>query len=354
MDIKIIKYWSARIGKKLSKYNYFYDAMLSATYNGDGFYINHNYKVCNPIRTYGYDKHWAYGGSLLHYVFPLSSELQDEETELGIYCVEFNYMNPRYDDFYYNLYKNMIDYSDEKGKKQIYLTNIDWPIFNDLWDTDAVIVDKRYFKHIGHLDILEDLIYDGYKFKKENKQYKKEIEACFYGLFAKMLKNNCNSMTQKLEYKLAKIRTRYDDVRNKKVPIAIFQTAYLRNEEWQLFKKYKDHVLYMNTDSIYADCPLDINTSDKIGEYGIEKDVYDKIVYFIRRNAYVSINDDKTICKSVIGGCINGGDITIEKLEKLNNKEEVDARTIDADGNIINIKLKPRFKYNASGQILLN
>lgn len=354
---KLISY-RKRILNQLKKItNYDYDARCSLAYNGEGFYVNHKDKVILEQSIWGSDKHWAYGGALKYNNFPLSIRLRaGGEGELGIFSIKYTYMNPRYTDFNYSIFKNQ-PYKEIDGYKYIYLTNLDYEIFADMYETDAKIVEKYWFEDIGKLG-LEDLIDEAYKDKKSGEYDKIIFESAFYGLFAKkLLKMKWNrlvkdylpdmSLDEAVEYEVAYARTACTRVRKKEVPIAMFQAAYLRYEEWQLFKNFKYKIVYMNTDSIYTDMPHVVEEDRGIGCYGIEFE--NKPVQWIRRNAYVVKNEDGSIYKTVIGGIIDADTITIEELETLKNPDTVVIKhTLDADGNVIEYELRPSFINDAA------
>ena len=168
---------------------YEYSLALSRIYDGEGFYINSRFKVNEVNKIYGCDKHWAYGGALVQYKFPLSSKMTKKETELGIYLLEFTHIKKRYKDFYYTIYLKHIHREKKNGKTKyiIALTNLDFQIFIDLYKTDYKIVSKKYFKDVGFLGI-DDIVIEYYKKKKKDiAENKYKYEAGFYGMFAALL-----------------------------------------------------------------------------------------------------------------------------------------------------------------------
>lgn len=312
--------------------NYDYSAILSIGYNGEGFYINNRKKVKNLINIYGWDKHWAYGGVLRNNIVPLTSRLGDTETDLAIYCVKYTYKKRKYNCFYYTLY----------GVKSInnmyFMTHLDYQIFCDLYESDIKIIKKYYFQDIGYLSAnMIDLIDKIYIEKQKDKENKTMYEASFYGMFARCL--NPDTMREKghevhladlIRYEMAYSCTGCEDVRDERVPLAIWQTAYLRYEEWQAFKKYKNHIIYMNTDSVYTDIDINFEDSKLIGHYHKE---YDNLpTLFIRRNSYIVLNSDgKSIYKTKLGGATKESQkqVTIDDVYRLldNGEEELSLRT---------------------------
>ena len=321
------------------RYRYFYDKWAIKGYCGQGFYL-HNREICKQkSRPYcwGYDMHWAYGGALLNYNYPLNNEKTSTPTSLGIYKILFSApkIKLQYMNFYYNIYmKNAIKYKD---KYILYITNIDYEIFRDLYDTDAVIIDKVYYKNIGPLpDKLKDIVKEAYieKKKPENIPYKKAFESAFYGKLCQgiyktrddklLYLNNENNMT---EIKVAMDLTGLDgdvDLKNQirtiYCIIPTFQTAYIRKQEWLNFKANKDYVVYMNTDSIYAIKPLNLGEDKGLGCYGIECE--NTPIRFIRYNAYIKFNLDGSIKESKISGMTDDRTLSPALIELLENNKQ--------------------------------
>ena len=325
--------------------NYDYNPIICDAYDGEGFYINHKKKVLLENRVYAYDTHWAYGAVLISEVFPLSSNLTNKETELGIYIISFSYLNQRYKDFSYTMYRNKMAPSPD-GRAMMVISSLDYPIFCDIYESDVKIEKRLFFRDIGKLP-LEKIVRMAYKRKKEPDANKRVYEAAFYGKFAERLHKQI-----KKTYSIKKKAKLYNAVvscgeeyinilRNPQVAIAMWQTAYLRYREWKEFKKYRKHVIYMNTDSIYLDENVEHEDSPELGHYGIE--YFGKKVLFIRRNAYIVLNDDDSIYKSVIGGVINGGDITPEKLQILRNKGTITAKTYDYKRRLVEAEVRSLF-----------
>lgn len=340
---------------------YKYSEWASKLYDGEGFYINHRTKVNKIQPIYGCDKHWAYGGVLKDKIFPISTQLYKKASPLGVVLCSFKHIKRRYKDFYYTQYLNKIE--SHNGRYYLFTTNLDFEIFTDLYVLDDLEVSgKKYF--ICDYLPLGNLIEKFYKEKQQDTAENKVLyEAAFYGMFAKQFdkcfneKNvvvNNNDMLRLLyamddlnikDFKknIEKIK----QIRYKEVIIATFQTAYLRHEEWKNFKKYKDKVVYMNTDSIYCDSPFDIKVENKLGCYDTEYN--GENIFFIRRNAYVVLDKNGNVKKSVIGGVLNGGDITKDKIKKLLNKESIFAKTYNTNREIVDSEIKPLFLLNDNG-----
>ena len=360
--------------------NFKYDGEASVAYNGEGFYVNHNKRVLEEVKNWCYDIHWAYGSSLINNIFPLSNEMQDEPTQLGIIQIEFKLNkgetlgdHRRYKDFYYTLYTNNKMFTEKKNVYSLFLTNIDYEIFKDLYTIPHEVLGSIWFKDIGPLsDELKDYVRQAYNDKQEMKKTggdKSIFEAAFYGLFAKSLqdlykdkeKEAIKTGDKKLlkqaekckeEYNKAFRKTGVQIVRSKYVPIALFQTAHLRLREYKLFKENIDNVIYMNTDSIFANKPLNIKTSDKLGDYGVE---YNGLpIQYIRRNAYIVKNIDGSIKKQVIGGVDKVlNKLTIEQCKELKtNPDGITIKMYDENHKIVDRQLEPWFKLKNSGEAI--
>lgn len=333
-----------------SKIEYKYDLLQSRLYDGEGFYVNHIEKVNQIKKIWGWDIHWAYGGALLDNVFPLTTEINDNKTELGLVLVEFTKIKRRYEDFHYTIFRKKFEIYkiNNKNKYQLLLTNLDFEIFRDMYESDFVVLVEKYYAKVGKLPFNE-IINKYYKLKKKAKNNKTMFEAAFYGIFAmKILKAYEKNKLRNQDIYIKAITDtgltlndqEFEDLRNCQVVIATFQTAYLRYREWQNFKKYKNSVVYMNTDSIYTQDPVDIEDSPELGHYGRCRD--GEYVYWIRRNAYVVVDHDQVI-ESVIGGVLNGGDITIDKLNTLRTGQSIRCKTKNKNNEIIEGELKPKF-----------
>jgi len=345
-----------KICQKLKKagYEYHYNSILSQAFIGEGFYVAHREKVLiDKIKIWAYDKHWAYGGALKQYDFPLSSRLDSKnETKLAVFVVKFTYMKQRYKGFYYSLYHNnglRVD-----NEIILFMTNLDYFVFTDMYDTDAKIIKKLYFQDIGSLDDIYPLVDEYYIKKKQNKskQYKETIEASFYGMFAKKLYcDKFRSKNDRMRFEAAYSNTGDKEIRCEQVPIAMFQSAYMRYEEWKLFKKYMKHVVYMNTDSIYATKPLAIKCKNEIGHYDIEYDGME--IHFVRRSVYIIFNKDGSIYKSVLSGIIDensgGKKLTPKLAQKLMDGESITLSTRNKEREIVPVKLQPLYYMIAHG-----
>ena len=346
----------SRINKKC---NYQYDYYAMRSYCGEGFYVN-NKILCQTIQTtYGYDIHWAYGAALTQYKFPITSNVSSKPSPLGVKLIYFTYYKPRYNDFYYTIYiKNMFHIKNSKFT-YLWLTNFDYTIFMDLYESDAKIADEKYYQDIDYLpSSLKELVQQDYieKKKPENKDFKSLYEAAYYGMFAKDLlkhKNKCSNLYEATdameiaeaqaitglsgkEYEKQQIRTRY-------CVIATFQAAYTRLKEWHHFKENMNNVIYMNTDSIYSIKPLNLGEDKGLGYYKLEYDALP--ILYARRNCYIVLNKDFSIYKCVMGGCI---DETLPdwKIDLLKNGFPIMVHSLDEDGKVITIELEPYFINN--------
>ena len=338
--------WRWHLKKQGCDFNY--NAKLSRCYNGEGFYVNNRNKVVEPIKTWGWDKHWAYGGVLKNNILPKSNKMGKKETPLGIFMISYKrIIKSRYtEDFHLTLYrrnkndigKDIIHLKD--GREYRWLTNLDFEIFTDLYEIDDLRIEvKKYFQDYGKLNW--DEVIDQAYIDKQNKKYDKVFfESVFYGLNCKKMYDYKNPVEYN-KYKDSIDETGYEYCRSKYVAIALFQTAYLRYEEWQLFKKYKDHIIYMNTDSIYTDIDIQLEDSPLLGHY--HKEYNGQYIYFIRRNAYAILDDNKKLKESKIGGVLNKF-ITQQDLKKLYNRKEIKVKTRDEEGNITDITLQPTFR----------
>lgn len=336
----IIISWRKTLKNNLKNFTMENIDLFTRIFCGEGFYVNHIMKVTEELPIWGVDKHWAYGGVLLEKKFPTSSILQDEETELGLVWILFD--NPitdlkkyrNYKEFNYTLFNKIHD------NKSIILTNLDYEIFKDLYNIPHKVVKRKYFKDIDYIpEKIKDWVRNNYieKNKHENKPFKPIYEAAIYGYQARKFESVRNWVATGKWF-----------LRDMYTPVAMFQAAYLRYEEWQMFKKYKDNVVYMNTDSIYCDKLFDIETSNEIGKYDWE--YQGNNILFFRRSGYIVKNQDGSIKEAVVSGCIDADTITLEEMEKLRNAHHIGKddnflikHTRDEHNNIIDYRLENLF-----------
>lgn len=309
---------------KNNNISYEYKTQTCTYYIGEGFYINHRKRASELNRIYGYDKHWAYGGALKYKKFPLSSRIGKEQTELALYVISFKSYTPRYTEFFYTIYKNYVEKI--KGGFAICLTEYDYIVFKDMYILEDMKVEQiLYYQDVGYLPV-SDIIDEAYIDKKTcNPDEKFIFEAGFYGLFAKKLYDYETSWERNKYFEIY-AQTGDKNIRAAEVPIATYQTAYLRYEEWKLFKKFTDKVVYMNTDSIYCVEDFFIEEDKGLGYYG--KCYNGEYIQFIRRNAYVVLNDDMSINDIIIGGVpkeLNEKYITPETLKILRDPRAAQA-----------------------------
>ena len=336
-----IRHHLNRIGCK-----YDYSAVMSKTYNGEGFYINSRTKAAELNRIWGYDINWAYGGVLRNNILPKTCRLGAKETELGIFLISYKKIgNARYKDFHYTLYrkikgeleKNVVELGN--GRQYRFVTNLDYLIFKDLYKVEGLRIEKQaFFQDLGKLE-LEEIIDRAYIDKKRNAYPKNIFESCYYGLNAKKLWTYDNPKDYQ-KYIDSYNATGYSWCRSRYVPIAMFQTAYLRYEEWQLFKKYRDKIVYMNTDSIYTTEPVDIEDSSEIGHYHIEYN--GEYIQFIRRSAYAILDNRKILKEAKISGVLNEY-VTNDDIKALRAGKIIKCKSRDEFGKIVDIKVEPTF-----------
>lgn len=343
---------------------YEYSVLINAGFYGEGFYAAHKDKVLEEKPIWGADKHAAYCGSLINNVFPLSSLLYTgNKTELSLIVAQYDEMNmeKRYKDFEYTLFDFMSPVS-YNGKKAFVFTHLDYEVFKDLWIVDSKILAQYYFQDVGKLpldkvckryyNMKQDLKTSNFT-NKEKKEQKKEFEKGFYGNMARRFANiyirhlNDKDYNEsalwleeqqvkyaalqlgynfELEYKNNKYSfkdKRLNSIRNRLTPIPMWQAAYLRYEEWKLFKANMDNWVYGNTDSIYCDKPFNLTTKDEIGYYDWE--YQDEKAFFIRRNAYIVYKKDGSI-KFTLGGVLEE-ELTTEQIDALRRNEDITCHT---------------------------
>ena len=347
---------------------YEYDIYAMRAYCGDGFYCaNYNYMDGKETLSYGKDVHWAYGGALINNEFPLSSrKLEgDSNNAFYIYIVRCTESSLKLKDVYKNFDITLYRTHRIKDGKYLYFyfTNLDYEIFNDLYDNDGIIINRVYYQDVGPLpDKLKELVKKNYKLKKQAPESEKPLyEMCFYGLFAMDIQREIVKKTKefeetgkygilsqinklKIQLSLGRATTGLSgyrkgsmmingkkEIRDKQeirpvnCIIATWQTAFLRYQEWQLFKQYKDKVIYMNTDSIYTTEPIDTGEDLGLGHYGV---AYDKKLFLgIRRNAYILLNEDGSFYKSTIGGVMDNY-FTPQQIDLLRNGIPIKARSM--------------------------
>ena len=349
---------------KANNIAYDYNPLISRAYNGEGFYVDSVKLSCNkPIKTYGYDIHWCYGGALFGNYYPLTSRVsRKNETSLYIMMIEFESIEERYKDFNYTLYRNCI--INLENTKAIIMTNVDYVIFTDMYIIKGMkVVDKTYFQDIGTLpEELKELAKKVYELKKKglNKEEKIVLESSFYGKFAqKMNKHKYGTFRQRKKYEKAFAKTGYEEVRDERTPIAMYQAAYQRLREYLTFKRLMDDILYMNTDSVMCEKDPKIPTGEKIGDWGKEYD--GNPIYYIRRNAYIVFDNNGKILKKVIGGIPMPEDnekikkmklnrIDDKSIKKLQNGESLEMYMIDdkSKTGFRKTTLSPLFYYYGS------
>ena len=333
---------------KENNMEYFHNDIISSAYIGEGFYVNSQDLGNAPIKTYGYDVHWAYGGTLLNNKFPLSSYTSPNKTELGIQEIMFDNFKHRYNDYDYTLFLKSM-WKDKNKKYHFRATTLDVEILKDMYILENVkLVNETYFEDIGEMpEELKKLVRECYKIKKQGitDEEKTALEASFYGKFA-----TCYSKYEKLNGEKYKVfhkaleETGYPEIRDKRTPIAMFQAAYQRHREWQQFKKHiNDGILYMNTDSIMFDNDVKIETGNDIGEWGNEYNGEE--IFYIRRNAYIVLDDKGNIKKRVLGGIINPEVIGKKELKMLASGQPVmcKAWTDKQHTKMRDITLEPSF-----------
>lgn len=365
----ITKVINNSLGK--AKINYWHDSRLAELYNGEGFYIANYMRAVFRPRIWSYDIHWAYGSVLRDKVFPLSNRYEDyngkNKTELGFMLCSLTYMKKKYEGYDYTLYNNMTIGKPKEKTKFITLTNLDYEIFNDLYESDIKIHKECYFQDIGYLPF-RDRIDEYYKKKQNNKEYKGAYESGFYGKMAENLIKSCEKYKEKenasewereqiafieglknaerRKYKMDKNQT--FKLRDNRCLIPTYQTAYIRYKEWQVFKQHKDNIVYMNTDSVHFDKDIEFESSKELGHYGKE---YDGVkIQYIRRSAYILLSDDyQKVIKTKVSGVINDPLLQdIKIVDKLYRGEIVKANTYQSRYNAIHdirtlIDLKPQY-----------
>lgn len=344
--------------KKTPNDRYEFDIFANRGYCGEGFYCaNYNYMDGKETLSYGKDVHWAYGGALVQNEFPLSNRKGDTPTKCGICVVECTYfkLKDEYKNFditLFNSHKITINHH-----TYFYFTTLDYEIFNDLYVSDARTIKVVYYQDIGPLpNELIEFAKENYKLKKQAPESEKPLyEMCFYGLLAKDLRKNLNKRIKEgaPNYKLNKLKLELgrgealtglsgyrvgdikpdgtketrdsQEIRSPTCIIAAFQTAYLRYREWQLFKQYKDKIIYMNTDSIYTTEPIDTGEDLGLGYYA---NAYEKKLFLgIRRNAYILLNEDGSFYKSTVGGVMDNY-FSPQQINLLKNGIKIQARTM--------------------------
>ena len=383
----------SQINRILNKNNIFYDynAYISHAFIGEPFYVNSKrlYED-SKLPIWGYDINSAYKSVIINKKFPLSMRLGKKKTELGIYEVKLNKrtMRKKFPEFDYNIYENLKEFQLVEGNNKTdvyYMSNIDYEIFTTLYDSDIKINEdgSRWFQDIGELpQELKNLCQEYYDLKQQVKidptmsdadkeEWKTQDEVSFYGLHARKLdkhvkqyknvyKEDCSkpifngkvkgNMTMGQHYAVkwseykeweaatSITKCRYG-VRKPNVVIAMFQTAYLRKLELDMFLKYNKHIIYMNTDSMHLDYKAYIKISKKIGDWKLEYDGEE--ILYIRRNGYIIFNKDGSH-KLNIGGIIDK-QFTQEQLDQLELGHSILAKSKNDKGEIVDIELNCSF-----------
>ena len=330
--------------------NYQYDRLSSMTYNGDGFYVN-RVDMGGIEKMWSYDINWAYGAALINNTYPLSTEYSNEPTDCAIYaCKVVGRLDRRYKEFNYHIYENKLFHVGD-DVYMILISNIDYEIFRDMYTNEIEIYKEYYYKDVGSLPIkTQELVNKLYQMKRgSDKECKKLFEISIYGLNAKKLDRK--GYFNQIEFCNAYAETQYEGIRDKRVPIALFQTAYTRYEMWSKFKLYKEYIKYMNTDAIYSTHKLDIPTEEGVlGKYKLE--INGNKVQFVRRNFYVVYNDDGSIKKITVDGIVDKETITLEELNELHKGNTIIKHSYgikDKIKQLVERKVTPLFNQRLYG-----
>ena len=237
-------------------FSYAYCGQGLLVYNGKGY----ENKLYNQ-----YDLNSAYPAALCTNVYPISDryetiELYNNneeevrkllESSLGLLRFSVIEYTKKYNDFYDELFEDNVDLvkyynCGDTTYKEIFLTSIDALTFLDLFNCkDVQFMEYYKFKDVTDLgwELTERIKFhynNIHEIKNTDKESAKAIKLafniCSYGLLVK---------------KDMKMYERFNKMcRSKYVLIGEFEAAYVRRKMCKLYLKYKDHILFMDTDCI--------------------------------------------------------------------------------------------------------
>lgn len=299
---------------------------ISKCYNGCGFvaYRSIGYKE-NELYN-GYDLNSAYTSFLLKEKYPLSWKCLEYECkgadgypleewiqEMGddLWCAEIHFVNlkqtqPGYD---YNIYYSrdcntqiLRVWPDGSFETEAFLTSVDLFTLKTIYKWDEAVVKRGYrFTDVGYMpdDFKEVVLREYEKVKQmkvaglyeDAKKRKLMIEILTYG---KSAARNYEKIEQ---YGML--------IRNKRIPIAVFQVAYVRRYMAWLFLKYKESVLQIDTDGIVLKNDVifeEYNKEDEKTIGAFKQEFNDAHCIVVRPKAYIVFDNKHHFIKYKFNG----------------------------------------------------
>lgn len=290
--------------------------VFNEVFNGCGLMAYNNEELKHPtIKATAYDIKSAYPWALITFKFPTTSTVVRKKSECGLFYCEFTECEPIYKQVDYHVVFD--EFIKNKGG---WISNVDYESFNKLYKSNIKIKKKMYFANCDYIPeearkYVIDLFNNKSKIKKENPDYypiyKQAINSASYGLFAFSYKKS--SFWSDIDAdEVGKTRCPH-------VPIAIFQTAYIRRLMIDTMIAHIDDVLYINTDGIIlkASCKFTGKVGNEFGNF--EKKFENKKVSFVRHCAYVVFDDIDNLIPMEDGVVISGPNVypNEDQLEKI-------------------------------------
>lgn len=275
---------------KFDKLTIYEQECLAAAYAGTGFVVVNRKLKANRHNLYNcYDINSAYQAALLYGTFPLKdmkyikfeddTRLEDFMSTMGrlnytkfIICIKIYGLESKYPDCEIrDVKKSILQYSAKDNSYVAWMCDVD--IYNLLYiySFDYIeVLEAFYFKKAGYYSQeLQDYIMD--KYEELHSMSKKDPERK-----KKKLQFHISTYGKNAQIDRKFLATRNKVIRTPYILTAIYQAAYTRRREIELFVKYHNYILYMDTDSVFIknDVKIPMIDKDKIGYYKEEyKDV---------------------------------------------------------------------------------
>lgn len=321
--------------------------VISSAYDGAGLIsVNHLLRYDEDREYIGYDINSAYQSVLLENFYPEGEVFHKDNItipysdllsfigdRLYVAYVEVRNLKSKFEEYEMIAYKSFLDY--KNGVWFGWMNNVDIENMNELYDCNIIVKALLVFMNKVKLsDNLKNYIIDTYNEihkmpkGKERKEKKLEFNILTYG------KNAQRRYTQTGEE---------NGLRAKYTHIAMYQAAYTRRRIIDLLKKYKDYIIYTDTDSCYIDADANFNEpiSDKIGEFKVEQEKCK--LYIFRYKGYIIYNLDGSIRVQKVAG-INT-QLKPEEIETIKKGGVVEANVTLPDGEKQLVKVYDKLTY---------
>ena len=227
--------------------------------------------------------------------------------------VEIYGLKPKYNNIVYNIYVKQlgIALNEDVGIRWIgWVNDIDLSNIIKLYNYDKIIIRRtQVFENVGSFgDELNEFItqyYDKLHKMEKGTQERKDIKTCLH--IATYGKN---------VQKISKL-----GIRSKYVLVGMYQSAYVRKRMIDIFIKYKNDIIYMDTDSVMIrkNAKFRERISDKIGQFKIE---YENITLDIfRPKAYIIYDKNGNIIEQKFSGIKTK--LNEKQIEKIKHGETI-------------------------------